>query len=293
MMRRTKGFTLIELLVVIAVIAVLMAILMPALQRAREQGQRAVCMGNLKQLSLSWVMYADENDSRIVNGAAGYHYFSGGGNTTDGTASGIVERAWVGKCWSDTYESGDQLSEEQQEYNIKVGALWDYVREIKLFSCPTGTRGELVTYAAMDGANGLYRPGTYSGGNHVTAVGARNGKTVLWLKRTSEIGSPGPAQRMVYIDEGWVTPDSFAMHYQQATWWDDPPVRHGDGTNVAMADGHAEYWKWRGSETIVEGRKRTRTHQGGDIVPQSEDGFRDLYTLQKYCWGKVGYAPSF
>ena len=68
---KSKGFTLIELLVVIAVIAVLMAILMPALQRAREQGQRAVCMGNLKQLGLSWVLYADENDSRIVNGAGG------------------------------------------------------------------------------------------------------------------------------------------------------------------------------------------------------------------------------
>jgi len=297
MMRRTKGFTLIELLVVIAVIAILMAILMPALQRAREQGQRAVCMGNLKQLSLSWIMYADENDSYIVNGAGGYHYLRGGGNTTNGTAADIVERAWVGKCWHDNYTSGDQLSEEQQEYNIKQGALWDYVREIKLFSCPTGTRGELVTYAAMDAANGLNanngRTGVSSGSNHVTAEGTRVGGTVLWLKKTTEISSPGPAQRMVYIDEGWVTPDSFAMHYNQATWWDDPPVRHGDGTNVAMADGHAEYWKWRGSDTIVEGRNRQRTHPSANFTPQTDSGFEDLYTLQKYCWGKVGYSPSF
>ncbi len=49
-MKRTKGFTLIELLVVIAIIAILMAILMPALHRAREQGKRAVCLGNLKQM---------------------------------------------------------------------------------------------------------------------------------------------------------------------------------------------------------------------------------------------------
>ena len=68
-----KGFTLIELLVVIAIIALLMAILMPALQRAKEQGQRAVCMGTLKQLTLCWIMYADDNDDRLVNGEAGFH----------------------------------------------------------------------------------------------------------------------------------------------------------------------------------------------------------------------------
>ena len=60
-----RGFTLIELLVVIAIIAVLMAILMPALNRARLQGKRAACMGNLKQLTLAWIMYSDENDDKI------------------------------------------------------------------------------------------------------------------------------------------------------------------------------------------------------------------------------------
>jgi len=59
-MKRYNGFTLIELLVVIAVIAVLMAILMPALNRAREQGKRACCLSNLKQLQLAWTMYYDE-----------------------------------------------------------------------------------------------------------------------------------------------------------------------------------------------------------------------------------------
>ena len=52
-MRRKEGFTLIELLVVIAIIAVLMAILMPALNRVREQGKRAVCLNNLHQLTLA------------------------------------------------------------------------------------------------------------------------------------------------------------------------------------------------------------------------------------------------
>lgn len=64
-MRKPHGFTLIELLVVIAIIAILMGVLMPALSRARLHGKRAACMGNLKQLTLAWIMYADENDDKI------------------------------------------------------------------------------------------------------------------------------------------------------------------------------------------------------------------------------------
>ena len=67
---KSKGFTLIELLVVIAIIAILMAILMPSLNRAREQGKRAACLSNLKQLTLAWIAYAGDNDDRIVNGEA-------------------------------------------------------------------------------------------------------------------------------------------------------------------------------------------------------------------------------
>ncbi|HUT44674.1 MAG TPA: type II secretion system protein, partial [Sedimentisphaerales bacterium] len=69
-MKKPKAFTLIELLVVIAIIAILMAILMPALNRVKEQGKRAVCLGNMKQLTLTWIMYADDNDDKLVNGEA-------------------------------------------------------------------------------------------------------------------------------------------------------------------------------------------------------------------------------
>ncbi|HCO92954.1 MAG TPA: hypothetical protein DIU00_03230, partial [Phycisphaerales bacterium] len=92
-MYKRKGFTLIELLVVIAIIAILMAILMPALHRVREQGKRAVCLSNLKQLGLSWILYADDNDGKIVNGAAGH-----AGTPTD--ARHPNEDPWVGVCWS-------------------------------------------------------------------------------------------------------------------------------------------------------------------------------------------------
>ena len=59
---RNRGFTLIELLVVISIIAILVSILLPALAKARELANRAVCMANIRGIIQSMTVYAQANN---------------------------------------------------------------------------------------------------------------------------------------------------------------------------------------------------------------------------------------
>ncbi len=256
-MRRKIGFTLIELLVVIAIIAVLMAILMPALNRAREQGKRATCLNNLKQLTLAWIMYADGNDDNLVNGDTGEYSIH------------PDETPWVLKDW----EAG--MTVVQKRDAILNGALWPYVKSLKIYKCLTvskivrsGSQEEILrTYSVSDSMNCKDWPGM----------------NAVMIKKRMDI--PNPAYRIVFLDDGGTTPSALGGWTVQVTleqWWDPPPIRHGDGTTFSFADGHSEYHKWKDPRTIEFGKRVPPTAGSG-----TQAGNEDLHWAAVAMWGKA------
>lgn len=60
-----SAFTLVELLVVISIIGLLMGLLLPAMNRARAQAHRVVCLSNMRQIGIALQGYTSDNGDRL------------------------------------------------------------------------------------------------------------------------------------------------------------------------------------------------------------------------------------
>ena len=58
MKHRSLGFTLIELLVVVSILGLLAALIYPVFTTVRENGRRATCASNLRQIGAAAPLYA-------------------------------------------------------------------------------------------------------------------------------------------------------------------------------------------------------------------------------------------
>ncbi len=259
-MKKRTGFTLIELLVVIAIIALLMAILMPALARSREQAKRVICLHNLGQLTTGWIMYADENDGKIPASDIGF-------GSPAGTS--VPQEFWVE--YPEDYDSDGDIDMADQIEAIKKGVLWRYVNDVKIYKCPTGIRGQAVTYAMVHSWNSRTQNASDYWPGEIKNLIIYNRNLV---KR--------PFERLVLVDEGgMLNKGSWAVYYKEPRWQDPAPMRHSERGTFSFADGHAEDWGWEDERTIEYAKHPTWP---SDLQQHNEDLERVAISM----WGKLG-----
>ena len=169
---------------------------------------------------------------------------------------------------------GNNATQAARLQGIRDGVLYRYCLEFNLYKCPTGIRNEVVTYAIVDAMNG------YDG-----IPGTQN----LMVKKRMTIKRPH--ERIVFLDEGLLSPNSWTIWYDQERWWDQITARHGDGTNFGLADGHSEYWKWKDPRTLQVAKADYGYWQatGRNGNESRSPGNEDLHRVQRAVWGKLGY----
>jgi len=231
--RKQKGFTLIELLVVIAVIAVLMGVLVPALRAAREQGRMIRCGANVRNLTLAWLMYKDDNDGQLVPAAvySDHHY------------SPEESNWWVGES-VDNEGPGD--SEEDEKEGIRRGLLYPYVKDVSAYHCPSDIRrGIAMRGGRMGGFRSYAIPFAAYG---TTDIGLDN--MMSFSKKYTDIRSP--ASKYVFVpglDDHLIVSWTFDAYNEH--WHDLMAIWHSrNKSTLGWADGHVESHRWQDKATI-------------------------------------------
>jgi type II secretory pathway pseudopilin PulG len=257
--------------VVIAIIAILAALLLPALARAKKEGQGISCLSNMRQLETAAILYAGDNREYFPENEG--H----SGTAPIGISPSLPD--WVAGSFATLREDpngqgddpagaatnvfllGTQGSVSGDGSTILVGSIGNYAKNAMTYRCPadqtidplyktTRVRSCSVNcYVGTSSTEALIRgeivPG-YAVFDKTTDFGARM----------------GGANCITFADENPMSlNDGFLLIDEPGGLGDTPAVNHGNCSSLTFADGHAELHPWH--DSILNGGTDTGNNTDG------------------------------
>jgi prepilin-type N-terminal cleavage/methylation domain-containing protein len=261
--RGNTAFTLIELLVVIAIIAILAALLLPALSQAKERARRIQCINNEKQLALTWVIYAgDNNDNLVANGQC-----------VAGGAAG--PKLWVQGSFFYPDTNSALL------YSSDFALFAPYLASSGIYHCPPDVSDITV--------NGQQYPKLRSYGLNSFMGWTGPWVNLLCLPNTYRIFEKSnqivaPSHFFTFQDE---YPASICWPYfgvcmelpGMEIFYNFPAISYNNGGVVSFADGHAEWHRWHDPRTLSPTSLDFHRHNDSSPNNVDIDWIRDHTTI--------------
>jgi len=235
----------------------------PALNRARQKGDQAVCLNNLKQLQLAWQLCTADHQGEYPENYS----------------------EWIAGVWRNSFHSWCGPSSAPHDTTPKALRLETFGRhgditDLPVYRCPsddatarsTHGKGEETARTRSYGLNGNFC--------------GRSQQVQVVLRK--ENGTFNHSQVFVFVDE---TEDSIddgqflVRPAPDARWVNLPAGRHHQCGVLSFADSHVEIWKWRTPKCFSPNQQYWR-------IVESPGDLDDVRRLQAASLPVADYVPQ-